>query len=66
MKKNGELAPKVFKLAQKSLSGQEQITIEKKHPFRKISTRVYYSGKHFLEIQINGVKMKKVAFELKV
>lgn len=64
VKANGALTPKVFKLAKKQLSAGEIVRISKKHAFRPISTRKYYSGKHVLEIQINGVKYGKAEFEL--
>jgi len=65
MKKNGKQAPKVFKAAKKTLGPRETITIEKKQSFKKINTRPYYSGKHSLEIQINGKKYVKTDFTLK-
>ena len=64
MKANGKLAPKVFKLAKKKLKSGETLRLSKKHPFRQISTRKYYSGKHLLEIQINGKIYAQVEFEL--
>ena len=64
MKANGKLAPKVFKLAKKKLKGGETLQLSKKHPFRHISTRKYYSGKHLLEIQINGKIYAQAEFKL--
>jgi hypothetical protein len=64
VKANGALTPKVFKLAKKQLNAGETVRISKKHSFRPISTRKYYSGKHALEIQINGVKYGNAEFEL--
>jgi len=65
MKKNGKQAPKVFKITKKTLGTREMTTIEKKQSFKKINTRTYYSGKHSLEIQINGKKYAKTDFILK-
>jgi 3-methyladenine DNA glycosylase AlkC len=65
MKANGKLAPKVFKLSKKKVFAGEQIVFKKKHSFRKISTRVYYPGKHALEIMINGKKFDRKEFTLK-
>ncbi len=65
VKANGKLAPKVFKLTKKTLKAGETLQITKRHAFRPISTRKYYSGKHVLEIQVNGTKYGKVEFELK-
>ena len=65
VKANGKLAPKVFKLTKKTLKAGETFQIAKRHSFRPISTRKYYSGKHVLEVQVNGAKYGKVEFELK-
>jgi 3-methyladenine DNA glycosylase AlkC len=66
VKANGKLTPKVFKLTQKSLEPGQVINISKNHPFRFITTRRYYAGKHTLEIQVNGTGYQKIDFELKV
>lgn len=50
---------KVFKLKTLELAAKETIIIEKKHHLRPITTRVYYPGKHALEIQINGKSFGK-------
>jgi 3-methyladenine DNA glycosylase AlkC len=63
-KANGKLAPKVFKVAKKKLEPGKIIRISKKHPFRQISTRKYYPGKHRLEIQINGKIYAQAEFQL--
>lgn len=65
VKANGKLAPKVFKLTNKILKAGETLHISKRHSFRPISTRKYYTGKHALEVQVNGVKYGKVEFELR-
>lgn len=54
MKANGTRAGKVFKLAQRQINPGEILRIEKKHPFRPITTRVYYAGEHGLGLKING------------
>lgn len=64
MKKNGELAPKVFKLAQKIIQPNTNLELSKKHHFKKISTRTYYPGRHLIEIQINGIKFEQKEFTL--
>jgi 3-methyladenine DNA glycosylase AlkC len=65
VKASGKLAPKVFKLTKKTLKAGETFQITKRHSFRPISTRKYYSGKHALEIKVNGMKFGKIEFELK-
>jgi 3-methyladenine DNA glycosylase AlkC len=66
MKANGRLAPKVFKLTKKKLNPGETLTLSHKHAIKPISTRKYYSGKHLLEIQINGAILARAEFELDV
>jgi 3-methyladenine DNA glycosylase AlkC len=65
VKANGKLTPKVFKLANKTLAPGQTLKISKTHPFRFITTRKYYPGKHGLEIQVNGAIYGKANFELK-
>jgi 3-methyladenine DNA glycosylase AlkC len=66
VKKNGELFPKVFKLKELELPADKKIHIIKKHLFKDFTTRKHYSGKHFIEIIINGVPAVKNSFELKI
>jgi hypothetical protein len=63
-KGNGKLAPKVFKLAKKRLNPRETLRLTKRHAFRPLSTRVYYPGRHAIELQINGQRWGWQAFEL--
>jgi hypothetical protein len=44
----------------------ESVTLSKRHSFKLISTRRYYSGLHKLAIQINGVEMAQSEFNLVV
>jgi 3-methyladenine DNA glycosylase AlkC len=64
VKANGKRSPKVFKLTHKTLPPRGTIEISKKHSFRPITTREYYSGVHLLEIQVNGSIYGKTVFEL--
>jgi 3-methyladenine DNA glycosylase AlkC len=66
VKANGKLTPKVFKLTQKRLEPGQIINISKTHPFRLITTRKYYAGRHRLEIQVNGTSYQKISFELEI
>ena len=63
-KSNGGNSEKVFKLKKISLKPKENISIEKKHSLKQITTRVYYTGVHFIEIQINGKKWIKKSWTL--
>lgn len=66
MKKNGKMAPKVFKLTQKTLHPGERLYIAKSQSFEKINTRTYYQGEHMLVLQINGVSFGQKSFFLEV
>jgi 3-methyladenine DNA glycosylase AlkC len=66
MKANGKLTPKVFKLTSKKLKAGEFLRLAKKHTFKPINTRVYYSGKHKVGVQVNGQVLAEAEFELKV
>lgn len=64
MKKNGSHAPKVFKWTKRTLQPGETLTINRKQHFRPISTRQYYSGTHYIAIQVNGKEMGNINFTL--
>lgn len=64
VKANGSTSPKVFKLAKKKLDAFEEVIIEKNHPFKPVTTRVYYPGTHTIELQINGQIVAVRDFEL--
>lgn len=66
VKANQQTVPKVFKLKNFNLSGKQELSIKKQHHLKKITTRVYYPGRHFLEIQINGKCYQKASFHLTV
>ena len=59
---NGQLTPKVFKLAKKVLAPGQSLTITRRHSFKPVTTRKYYPGDHAIEIQINGVLSERFAF----
>lgn len=63
-KANGQTTPKVFKWATLRLAGGEKRQLEKSHVFKPITTRVYYSGEHVIEIQANGQSLGQRAFTL--
>lgn len=43
-----------------------EVEISKAHPFRPITTRRYYPGRHMLGIQVNGTSYGKAGFELQI
>ena len=64
MKKNGELKPKVFKLAEKTVKPGETLDLSTKHSFREMTTRKHYPGKHEIELIVNGLPLNRAAFTL--
>ncbi len=63
-KANGETSPKVFKWKNIDLKANKTVKLTKKHPMKPITTRTYYAGEHFLEIQINGVSFGRLPIDL--
>jgi len=63
-KANGGTTPKVFKWKNLTVAPNASPHYHKRHAIRKITTREYYAGTHFLEIQINGKSFGKTDFEL--
>ena len=63
-KANGKTSAKVFKWRTTTLPAKKMLTLTKKHGIKKITTRVYYPGKHAVEVMVNGVSVGKVTFQL--
>lgn len=61
--KNGQYSKKIFQIVQKHLDEGEFI-FNKKHSFRIISTRKYYSGEHRLGLVLNGVEVDVRKFDV--
>lgn len=66
MKAKGKTAPKVFKLRSFTLPAQGVIRIDKKHLIKKITTRQYYKGTQYIEIQVNGKVLDKQMWTLDI
>lgn len=66
IKANGTTSPKVFKWKNFDLAPGQGVCFTKKHPIKPITTRVYYSGVHKIEIQINGQSFGETEFVLQV
>ncbi|MBN2305411.1 MAG: DNA alkylation repair protein [Anaerolineae bacterium] len=64
MKANGQLSPKVFKLRKYTLAPGETVPMRKQHSFKTVSTRKHYPGAHAVEIQVNGMILARVEFEV--
>ena len=63
-KASGKTSPKVFKWRTANLLKNRTLRFTKKHPIKKITTRVYYAGLHSVEVMVNGVSMGKSDFQL--
>jgi 3-methyladenine DNA glycosylase AlkC len=63
-KKNGELSPKVFKLKEMELNGNQKVNIAKKHRFENFTTRKHYYGPHQIQLSVNGSLQDFFNFEL--
>ena len=63
-KRNNRKSEKVFKIKKCKVLKNEIITINKKHLFKKMTTKKLYSGKHTIKIQINGEIYCEKAFFL--
>lgn len=64
VKANGKTTAKVFKWKNITLKPNQTLRLVKKHSFKPISTRKYYSGTHQIELLINGQPHGKKDFEL--
>ena len=65
-KASGKLAPKTFKLAKFELAPGENRTFTKRQLLRPMTTRKLYSGKHQVELQVNGVRSDRHSFLLQM
>lgn len=65
-KANGRQTAKVFKWKTLNLGPKERVSLTKKHPFKLISTRVYYEGEQGIDLQINGDVKASGTIELKL
>ena len=63
--KSGKLAPKTFKIKKGEFKKGETITVQKKHPLKKMTTKKLYPGLHKVALQINGQIFKAEEFVLK-
>ena len=64
LKANGQWSKKVFKISEKLVGPGVKLAVERKQSFRKITTRVFYPGKHKLSIIVNGEEKGVKNFEL--
>lgn len=60
----GGTAPKVFKLATRALQPGDTTKLQGARSFAPRSTRRLHLGPHALELQVNGRRFGRIAFEL--
>lgn len=63
-KSNGTLAKKIYKISEKEYAENSVTPIIRKHSFRAITTRAFYSGLHQITIIVNGNEFDRLNFEL--
>ncbi len=63
-KANGSLSRKVFTISEKEYLANSITTIQRKQPFKVITTRKLHLGLHQLSLIINGKEFEKFDFEL--
>lgn len=63
LKKSGDYTKKVFKISERELEAGEY-EVDKEHTFKKINTRKYHEGLHFVEPIVNGIGLGKRPFYL--
>jgi 3-methyladenine DNA glycosylase AlkC len=64
-KANGQLTRKVFKISEKKYAAWTEAEVSRKQSFRKITTRVFYPGRHQLSVIVNGEEKLIKDFALK-
>ena len=64
LRSNGTYHVKTFKISEKELASEASLKLVKRHSFKIISTRKYYTGTHYLSLLINGKESEKKRFEL--
>jgi len=66
MKSNGRAAPKIFKWKNLHIKPGQSVILQKSQPFKKITTRRHYAGRHKIEILVNGKHASETPFELHI
>ena len=66
LKKNGSLAPKVFKISEREIAAGAVDTIRRHHRIKPITTRRYYAGEHRVSIIVNGRESDTIEFQLEL
>jgi 3-methyladenine DNA glycosylase AlkC len=61
---DGSTGPKVTKWSTRTLSPGGRVELTRRHRIRPITTRTYHSGRHVVEVQVNGRVVAQAAFDL--
>lgn len=61
---NNKRSKKVYMLSQSKVSNKSK-DFKKRHSFKKVTTRQFYVGEHFITIIVNGVRLEPKPFILK-
>lgn len=64
LKASGKQMKKVFKISERVIEAQCQLSMTRKQSFKIVSTRKLYQGAHSVSLIINGKEMKSLPFEL--
>jgi 3-methyladenine DNA glycosylase AlkC len=59
-------APTVFKLARRTITPGEQVTLRRRHAFEHVSIRRIHPGHHRMDVQVNGSILGDVPVEVVV
>ncbi len=66
VKAAGHTSAKVFKLRDVTLAAGASLAIDRRHAIEAITTRRYHSGRHTIELRINGQSFGRRNFQLDV
>lgn len=66
VKASGKTSPKVFKWKTVTLIPRKALRARRRHAIRAITTRMYYPGRHRLEILVNGEVLGAADFDLEI
>lgn len=64
LKANGGHGVKIFAVKDMQVAVGERVALVKNLPFKPMTTRVLYPGKHLVELSVNGCLSHKKAFDL--
>ena len=66
VKQSGETSAKVFKWKETTLAEGGTLELAKSQRNQNFTTRKHHSGKHIVEVMVNGEKMAAGSFNLRI